>query len=688
MADGKKPSIYQDRGTIGSAKELDEYGVWVKSEPQDLAGGDKEPGAEDFSLNDLPDFSQDLGLASGTDPDLDFSIPEDDSGVDGGEAETGETTDSTDSLGDLPDFSLDDFSISEEENGAAFSPETGETADLSLGEDDSIPDLSLGGEDTDFSLPEESPIAGTPEESLETPETLEEGDGGGFDEISLEDLLGGVADEIPGENPPEEAPDAGEGLSGAEDDKSTQLLMKIAGELSSIREEFRALKQEFSFARGTETEHPESRGFFDNAGNDDKIALTGDELNNIINTADFIEETGADAAGEELLPDFSEGDTPAAPAGVSPETEPVPEAGRALEDEPAPEELSLDVLDELILPGEQDETAAEPVGTEEAEESAKTEEPLEVGELPEIEGLDQLDELGVEVLDDSEIPLVDLSGEDITGDLSPGIEEGLPPADSEIILEEIPAEETVEEPDISLDTSFSEEESIALENFDEDALDLTGAVIDEPDLGVEITENPVLEPALDDIAVPAMEAAEDNLGAEDGEFPLELETPPEEAVDILEESSLLPMEEIGDEAEIARAEESAAEIPAAGRSSRGEDLDQIIPEGFVVEELDDEGEAGFGGAGLDSLEEGISLDEIPEDLPPEEDEVPEETPALEVLEEPEVSVLPGDFKTELKQVLSYMDQLLESLPEEKIEEFAKSEYFDTYKKLFKELGLV
>jgi hypothetical protein len=35
-----------------------------------------------------------------------------------------------------------------------------------------------------------------------------------------------------------------------------------------------------------------------------------------------------------------------------------------------------------------------------------------------------------------------------------------------------------------------------------------------------------------------------------------------------------------------------------------------------------------------------------------------------------------------------MDQLLESLPEEKIEEFAKSEYFDTYRKLFKELGIV
>lgn len=47
----------------------------------------------------------------------------------------------------------------------------------------------------------------------------------------------------------------------------------------------------------------------------------------------------------------------------------------------------------------------------------------------------------------------------------------------------------------------------------------------------------------------------------------------------------------------------------------------------------------------------------------------------------------SDMTDEIKSVLSYMDQLLENLPEEKIEEFARSEQFDTYKKLFKELGL-
>lgn len=51
------------------------------------------------------------------------------------------------------------------------------------------------------------------------------------------------------------------------------------------------------------------------------------------------------------------------------------------------------------------------------------------------------------------------------------------------------------------------------------------------------------------------------------------------------------------------------------------------------------------------------------------------------------SVIPTGLKSEIKSVLLYMDQLLESLPEEKIVEFAQSEQFNTYKKLFSDLGL-
>ena len=46
-----------------------------------------------------------------------------------------------------------------------------------------------------------------------------------------------------------------------------------------------------------------------------------------------------------------------------------------------------------------------------------------------------------------------------------------------------------------------------------------------------------------------------------------------------------------------------------------------------------------------------------------------------------------EVQKDIKSVLAYMDQLLESLPESKIEEFAKSEHFETYKKLFNELGI-
>lgn len=51
------------------------------------------------------------------------------------------------------------------------------------------------------------------------------------------------------------------------------------------------------------------------------------------------------------------------------------------------------------------------------------------------------------------------------------------------------------------------------------------------------------------------------------------------------------------------------------------------------------------------------------------------------------SDIPENMKDEIRSVLAYMDQLLENLPEEKIEEFAQSEQFETYKKLFAELGL-
>ena len=51
------------------------------------------------------------------------------------------------------------------------------------------------------------------------------------------------------------------------------------------------------------------------------------------------------------------------------------------------------------------------------------------------------------------------------------------------------------------------------------------------------------------------------------------------------------------------------------------------------------------------------------------------------------AAIPDDLKDEIRTVLKYMDHLLEALPDEKIQEFAKSDYFVMYKKLFEDLGL-
>ena len=42
---------------------------------------------------------------------------------------------------------------------------------------------------------------------------------------------------------------------------------------------------------------------------------------------------------------------------------------------------------------------------------------------------------------------------------------------------------------------------------------------------------------------------------------------------------------------------------------------------------------------------------------------------------------------ELKRILAYMDQVLDSLPDDRIEEFTQSEHFMTYKQIFKTLGI-
>lgn len=124
-----------------------------------------------------------------------------------------------------------------------------------------------------------------------------------------------------------------------------------------------------------------------------------------------------------------------------------------------------------------------------------------------------------------------------------------------------------------------------------------------------------------------------------------------------------------------------------------------IPDSFSEEEIVESPPDGFepdlSQEESDILQEEISeeyQEAFPEDKLDEEvfpDPMTDEIPGGEEAPQPaaQASDLSASLKDEIKSVLAYMDKLLEALPEEKIEEFARSEHFEVYKRLFEELGL-
>ncbi|MDR1177526.1 MAG: hypothetical protein LBK64_01725 [Spirochaetaceae bacterium] len=612
MANEKKPSIYYDRGTIGSQDELDEYGVWVKSEPQDLTAGSAAAGS-DFDLPDIEELPDMESLAPDDAGDDSFGFSGDESSPGGTEEDDLELPEFDDaisesfgseSLDDAPgasedssftDISMDDFLDASGENSTDSAEEpAGETAF-----DDSGLDLDIDFNDSGDSSPV-SPV----EEDVE------------FDDIAAvdKDLRSSAA--------------APEGRNqGA--DLSTQLLMKIANELSSIKVELSSLKSEL--AAHTSGEAPvqkkaareEGGGFFDEE-EDEKIALTGDELNNILNTADFTEEAGRDAtAGEAEEIDLG-GDFPdTTHEGLALRDDEIPS------DTPFTEEIEEDlILDENILDEKDNEVLKE---LRESGAKPMTPAPEDTSYLEETE----------DVLDEAE----------------PAFDAALPG-----------------EPDFDAATDFDIAADIAEPEAEEPELE---------EIGID------LEEVSADDASP-VEAAEDDQGPVEEELELDLD--------------------LGDFDDDTHSLESAEAAPEE------ESFASVLPEGFVVESdeassfggQEDEVEILPGessdGFGEDAI---IGLDE-PELPPAEPDFSAAETPVIDASEAPAAGFpdaaedssgfleasdaqdsegLPPNLRVELKTVLSYMDQLLESLPEDKIEEFAKSEYYETYKKLFEELGL-
>ena len=507
-----------------------------------------------------------------------------------------------------------------------------EPIDMDLHFDDSAQAAAAGGEpgfeavsEFDDFLAEEAPA------SLKTP----------FDDLSAveEDL---AAPREPSPRPRSAQP--------AEPSLSNDLLQKIAEELSSIRGELVTLKGQLGAlkpedqAKVASTEDAEGGihvggGFFDDE-EDETIALTGDELDNILNTADFTEEN-------------AEGDSPAPPQASEDLLMEalLPENGDYRSEEPAIEEIRLepasepnpaipeeDVLDGFGLDEGVQHLTQAPEDTSYLEEPLPGEEPLDLSEIP----------LHEESLADSGSYPLEPEGEDF--------------APLEEISEELPVVE-------------------GSSGFDADAETLADMTLSMDAAADYMTETPseveslAPLPELEDIGFGELSLAEESPEPATEEVAEELEEL------VMEEEDLSPMDsyESGDlEAKIAE----KTVKPATPVSFHPDEIPTSLDDSFFV-----------GGPRPEPEEETLDLDVEEFDMP---------STGVAIKAEPEVqppaqpspakAEAKGDdterLKSEIKGVLSYLDKLLESLPESKIEEFARSEHFETYKRLFDELGLL
>lgn len=479
---------------------------------------------------------------------------------------------------------------------------------------------------------------------------------------------------------------------------NNELLERIISDLSGLKDEISNLKNDLAELREKSSIEPalpscatqeneaeietpateEPSGFFGNSDEDETIALSGDELSNIMNSADFTEEVV-----ENVSPDAETKEA----AGFTEETfvnDVEPSAEETTFDMSQENEVSSPISDSF---SDASDTSLSANSESEPEVSASNDfvemSPTEdfgmqeevKSEPAEPESFNENEDIQEETAAASDIP--DTIPDDIIDE--PAFDDSLysaptpMPEESGIIEEEVPS---LEEPLVT--DTFETEPSAAFVSEEET----------DSGLSLEMEEAEPEEPNLEIMT-------EDSL--------------PEE-IDIPKVDEILP-EETSDNADDIMVDSNPSDFMESVKINETEKvrdpfIDDIMEEPPTVED-----------AITDENVEYLAKDEnaiVDADVPPvaaEEPSVTFEEPQIETKQESfptaeeEVSspvesiseetaestaedrTLPDDIKSDIKSVLLYMDQLLENLPEDKIMEFAKSEQFVTYKKLFSELGL-
>ena len=524
------------------------------------------------------------------------------------------------------------------------------------------------------------------------------------------------------------------------------VITSLKDEVASLKNDFEELKKapiraakEEDIGIGddipteTEEESSSSSGFFNDTDEDDTIALSMDELMHIENTAEFAEEEGVgdtpdsdteEQIGEEPSADDTSFDEPTVSDSTEEENIPdtvaddeIPFPSSEEENIPSQEEvddddatLSLDELNNIQNTADfaeeegvgdtpDSDTEENQIGEEPSVDDMAFDEPT-VSDSTEEETIsdtvadDEIQISSEEEDDDATLSLDELNNIQNTADFTE--EEGVgdtPDSDTEddqIGEEPVMREMPMEEPDTSEADNAEAEGDVQGESFDEpligeEELDFSNDNLVEPSLDdinmeeVQEEENSELPdeievPKVDDIFVESsstdlMEEEQPEVAGEDFSEP---EVAPEEIIeDSVEADDNLP-EDIDVPAEEPSASDTVFEEPSVGDSVGEEEivdeepvtkseLNNLLAPNIEEEELTE--------GNLSYLESDEALKHMDED------------------EQKEESSIPEDLTKEIKAVLSYMDQLLENLPEEKIAEFAQSEQFETYKKLFTELGL-
>jgi pilus assembly protein FimV len=606
----------ETQGSPANEKKLEQYGVWVKVKPRDVTTAVVLE--ESFGLSDLE---------APRSPSRGGSIPEESALT----AEEEKLLDELETELD-PGAEAPAISVPEEE------PLLAETE---------LPDIETaagreGSSDLEFrdSTDEELPEL---EEDLEpVPRARGRAAGGGFGAEPAEVEVTLSENEVPEDHFDDLAALESELASvttktRAATASSAGILARIEDELKSIRTDLNQLRHDLSGLRKTAAEGggegPSSAsgaqgGFFDE-DEDETIALTGDELDNILNTAEITEES-AEAPGAAADMDLmagTEGGGGAEGAGshdiLSYET-------------PVPEPVDAPSLDEDL------EILEEPPSGE-----------------------------TLVLSDDDLLPtdgMSDTSGASSVEDL---------PAD--LVLEELPESDDDLSPQGSADLP---------------EIDLEG--IPEMETEPAIAPAPVMEGAMDDLGSETIDLETLDLGEE----PKVIDAVPEqfEEIEELQDAEDLPGEGSKPKGQAkAGREASTDEVDLEALAAEAEELEDSVPDAPVVEDLEiGELEALADEAGpAESPQKEIEISfegDLSEDVEALQESVDSASPTEEVAEAEEVheagsAGIPDNLKDEIRTVLKYMDHLLEALPDEKIQEFASSDYFVMYKKLFEDLGL-